>query len=96
MFVALLPDENQINKELRVRIVPPNSASRYDFDMPQKQLGKVLRDSGVGVIDLLPVFREDPRCLYMNDTHWNPDGHQLAAKAITQALAPTLDSRGVK
>jgi hypothetical protein len=31
-------------------------------------------------------FRADPRCLYNDTTHWNPEGHALAAKLLGAEL----------
>ena len=88
MLVALLPDENQINHRLQELLVGADSLKDYDFQLPQRLLRALLADGDVATIDLLPWFQEDRRCLYMNDTHWTPQGHQLAASALYQRLAP--------
>lgn len=87
VVVALLPDENQVNPALRARILAGEDPSRYDFSMPQTMLSALFGERRVPVIDLLPAFLADPRCpLYMNNTHWNPAGHVLAAETIAPAL----------
>lgn len=92
LVVALLPDENQVNVDLQKRLLG-GDASGYDFDMPQSMLKELLGESGIPTIDLLPSFRRDPRCLYMNETHWTPEGHALAAAAIADEIVPFLHAR---
>ncbi len=91
VVVVLLPDENQINPALQDVILEGDDRSRYDFGMPQSLLTDLFADAGIPTIDLLPVFLADSRCLYMNDTHWIPEGHQLAAQTIADEIAPWLD-----
>jgi hypothetical protein len=33
----------------------------------------------------LPEFLQQDECLYMNDGHWAPAGHELAAATIYEA-----------
>ncbi len=90
VVVALLPDENQINAALRARLLAERDPAAYDFEMPQSMLAEMFAGRDIHLVDLLPVFRRDPRCLYMNDTHWNPDGQALAAEALASALLPLI------
>lgn len=85
LVVFVLPDENQINAELRRQIVPDGAAD-YDFDNPQRLLGQRLEAAGIAWVDLLPAFRADGRCLYMNDSHWVAAGHALAADIMHDYL----------
>jgi hypothetical protein len=91
VVIALLPDENQINKQLQDRLVDAKDIADYDFKMPQSMLIEMFRAIGLPVIDALPAFLADKRCLYMNDTHWTPEGHELAASVIFDQLAPVLE-----
>jgi len=91
LVVAILPDEIQVNPALRRALVPPDALDAYDFAMPQSMLLEKLAAAGVGAVDLLPAFLADPRCLYMNDTHWTAEGHLLAAQTLHAALAPYVD-----
>jgi hypothetical protein len=88
--VALLADENQINPALQRRILSATEIAQYDFDMPQSMLIDMFGASGIQTIDVLPAMRADRRCLYMNDTHWAPAGHELAAAAILDGLVPLI------
>jgi GDSL-like Lipase/Acylhydrolase family len=93
VIVALLPDENQINPKLQARIIDPDKFAQYDFKMPQSMLTAMFRDIGLPTIDVLPAVLADPRCLYMNDTHWTPEGQELAASVIFDGLTPILAKR---
>ncbi|MCB1032992.1 MAG: hypothetical protein KDD47_04060 [Acidobacteria bacterium] len=47
------------------------------------------------VLSLLPTFERTevfPTC-FPDDPHWNPDGHRVAAEAITSFLLPVIDAR---
>jgi len=85
-LVVILPDENQINPALQAQIIPADKLDDYDFGMPQESLRAGLLLNGIASLDLLDVIRSDERCLFMNDTHWIPDGHLLAAEQIRDYL----------
>jgi hypothetical protein len=91
VIVALLPDENQINPVLRSRVIPPEKLADYDLEMPQSMLTEMFHHVGLPTIDLLPAMRADHRCLYMNDTHWNVTGNELAASIISDQIAPVIE-----
>jgi len=96
--VVLIPDENQINRNLQLKVLTDEKRSNFDFEMPQSMLRDMFTDAAISVIDLLPYFIKDSRCLYMNDTHWTAEGHALAASAIYENITsekrwPNLTSR---
>ncbi|MEJ2138525.1 MAG: GDSL-type esterase/lipase family protein [Gammaproteobacteria bacterium] len=84
--VVIIPDENQINPALQAKIIPADEMANYDFSQPQAYLAEQFAERGIASLDLLDVFRNDPRCLYMNDTHWVAAGHKLAAENIRDYL----------
>jgi hypothetical protein len=84
--VVIIPDENQINPALQAKIIPANEMANYDFSQPQAYLAEQFAERDIASLDLLDVFRNDPRCLYMNDTHWVAAGHRLAAENIRDYL----------
>jgi lysophospholipase L1-like esterase len=86
LVVAIFPDENQLNPALQQRVIPAAELARYDFDMPQRELRAQLAARGIPSLDLLDAFRNDSRCLYMNDTHWVPAGHRLVAEQLRDYL----------
>jgi hypothetical protein len=96
LAVVLLPDENQVNPSLRNLLLDANEIGLYDFNMPQSMLIEMFREIGIPTIDVLRVVRANHRDLYMNDTHWIPEGHELAASAILDRLVPMLAELGVK
>ncbi len=87
LAVFIFPDENQLNAALQAEVIPPGELADYDFDQPQKYLREQFTAAGINWLDLLDVFRSDPRCLYMNDTHWIAAGHELVAQKISEFLA---------
>jgi hypothetical protein len=93
IVVVLIPDENQLNAALQKLILNQNSFQDYDFKMPQSMLTEMFHGAGIFTIDLLPPFLKDGRCLYMNDTHWSPEGHKLAAEIIAREIGPFLPVR---
>ncbi|MFQ3246544.1 MAG: lysophospholipase L1-like esterase [Arenicella sp.] len=84
--IILIPDENQVNANLQTKLINSQELDSYDFSMPQAVLLENFKNADIPAIDLLPVFKNQKRCLYMNDTHWAAEGHELAAKAIYSAL----------
>jgi lysophospholipase L1-like esterase len=93
VIVVLLPDENQINPALQDIILKDDDRARYDFGMPQSMLADLFAARGIPTIDLLPAFLADPRCLYMNDTHWTPEGHRLAAEFIADKAIHAIQKK---
>jgi len=86
LVIVLIPDENQININLQQALLTNKKRKKFDFEMPQSMLKDMFADIAIPVIDLLPSFLEDSRCLYMNDTHWTAKGHALAAEVIHEKL----------
>jgi CYTH domain-containing protein len=86
LVVVLIPDENQINRNLQQVLLTNKERSKFDFEMPQSMLKDMFADAAIPVIDLLPYFMEYPRCMYMNDTHWTAEGHALAAEVIRENI----------
>jgi hypothetical protein len=82
----MFPDENQVNSDLQAQLVAPEDAANYDFDNPQPFLHQRFDELGIRYRDLLDDLRGEERCLYMNDTHWNPAGHRFVAEHIRDYL----------
>lgn len=89
LMVMLIPDEYQVYPAL-LREVANQLGQRpeeYDVDLPQSQLVQLLKKNKIAYLDLLPVFRERAKMdvLYkLQDTHWNIEGNQLAAKELAK------------
>ncbi|WP_353570174.1 hypothetical protein [Candidatus Albibeggiatoa sp. nov. BB20] len=90
VIVALLPDETQINPVLQQALSTAENKANYDFNMPQSLLTEKLTELNLQNIDLLPAFLQDKRCLYMNDTHWTAEGHQLVAETLVKSILPLI------
>lgn len=82
VLTVILPDENQINPQLQATLIKNPLGDRYDFEMPQSILRGLLDERGITWLDLLAPLKADPRCLYMNDSHWTPAGHRFVAERI--------------
>jgi lysophospholipase L1-like esterase len=93
VLVVLIPDENQVNAFLRRQLLQGSGPEVIDLSMPQTLLREMFAEAGIPALDLTPDFLSDPRRLYMNDTHWTPEGHLLAATRIAAALDGYLPAR---
>jgi len=78
----------------------PADAPPPRVDEQQREFYKVLKDQGVTVLDLVPLFvehRRDPEgppyC--RSDTHWSGRGIALAAKAVADHVADRAWLKGV-
>ena len=73
------------------------SEQEIDLDRPQRLLGRWAENADCPVVDLLPVFRAhyslqaDERLDHYPDSHWNANGHRLAAEATLDTLNEVLD-----
>lgn len=85
-IVFIFPDENQVNPLLQEALLMPEERQAYDFASPQTLLQSRMDERGIIWSDLLEVLRADPRCLFMNDSHWTPEGHALVAAQIKEEL----------
>lgn len=91
VHVVLIPDENQVNHKLAERVAGGAAGlANYDFTQPQPVLREMLAERGIESLDLLPDFLADPRRLFMNDSHFSPAGHRLAAERIRDYLLPHI------
>jgi hypothetical protein len=82
--VAIIPDEFQVNPDLREELLTIGSIPREDVDvgLPQRYLLDFCRREDIPCLDLLPIL-EGRRDAYLpQDTHWNETGNLLAAKAL--------------
>lgn len=64
--------------------------SRAVEDRVHKAFGAALQQRGIEVLDLRPLLEAKGTPLayhFANDGHWTPEGHALAAEAISQHLA---------
>ncbi|MFN0070193.1 MAG: alginate O-acetyltransferase AlgX-related protein, partial [Chloroflexota bacterium] len=60
-------------------------------DWPERPLRGITDRLGIPMIDLLPVFRDEPRdrqrrLYFRGNKHWTPSGHELATRVVTEQL----------
>lgn len=64
----------------------------WNFNKPFHEIEQLGKETGFEVVNLVEPFRKDferhqRSQSFPHDGHWNPQGHQLAAKIISEALA---------
>ena len=91
--VAIVPDELQVNRELRREVLDTFFAAfpadAWDWQQPNRELVAALQDLAVPGLDLTPVFIRESRdaALYRpRDSHWNIPGNRLAAGVLAAWL----------
>jgi lysophospholipase L1-like esterase len=90
LLVVLIPDESQTNPALGRLLF--KEGDPVELEQPQRLLEERFAAKGIETLDLLPAFRARPDCLHLNDTHWTPDGHRLAAEEILRVIAPRVSA----
>ncbi|HET8945688.1 MAG TPA: hypothetical protein VFQ07_01790, partial [Candidatus Polarisedimenticolia bacterium] len=95
LAVAVIPDEIQVNPDLRRRVLRASGADEagLDFGLPDRFLREQLAARRIDACDLLDRFADASRgeVLYKpNDSHWNRAGNRLAAEVLADCLAPRL------
>jgi len=86
-LVLIIPADFQIYPEALSKYGDftgiPLNAAEIDNPNPQRKIKEILSWEKISYIDLLPVFRENKKRLYfMEDGHWNKDGHEIVAEEI--------------
>ena len=87
LVVLLIPDQFQVDDELRSRLieVQGRSADEFDVERPQRRLRELCESAGIACVDPLSEFRARGRDepLYLpRDTHWNEAGIRIAADLV--------------
>jgi len=65
----------------------------FELSKPNRLLGAMAADHEISFIDLTQTFvaAAGERILYYRDSHWNEDGHALAARLVAEHLRLLLD-----
>ena len=92
LVLMVIPDEYQVDAELRARLLAAVGADPADFDLerPQRDLRALCEREGIACLDLLPTFRAhaaDGPLYRLRDTHWNEEGNALAGRCLYAFLA---------
>lgn len=78
--------EDSLKKNQESMFIPPDIIADND-PYPQKLIKKMLDQENIQYLDLLPEFKKNKnRLYYLNDGHWNSQGHEAAAEIIKQWL----------
>lgn len=95
-LVVVIPDELEFRADRWQQLLikhPQLRALRFDLRKPERILSKFLRDNRVSYLLLRPAFErrtkdtgEDLHFHLPGDTHWNTQGHALAASEIFEKL----------
>jgi hypothetical protein len=87
--VVLIPDELQVNPEVRDEALKEAGArsEEVDLELPQRRLVAFFEKREVACLDLLPLLKKHPHSYAVRDTHWNAEGNRLAAEAIAAWLS---------
>ncbi len=101
LTVVLLPDETQVNADLRARVVAARGLpdGRFDWQQPNRLLTQALAAERIEVLDLLPALADaarETRVYKPTDTHWNIAGNRVAAETIAGALRARAAQAAVK
>ncbi|MDP8249136.1 MAG: SGNH/GDSL hydrolase family protein [Candidatus Tritonobacter lacicola] len=85
--VVLLPEQMQVDRALRRKVLRENGLSEadYDFEAPSRLFETFGEEEGIPVLDLLPFFKEGCRrekLYFPLDSHWNERGNRIASDAI--------------
>lgn len=89
LVVVLIPDEVQVNPELR-REIETRLGTALDVEKPNRFLERFLRENGMVAIDLLPALSRAQtdlgRVYHLQNTHWNANGNRVAAREVARQL----------
>ncbi len=86
---VLIPDEFQINQELRGKALTLRGWREEELDLhgPQRRLVEFLNARQVPVLDLIPALAEAGPAAYIgNDGHFTVTGHRVAAREVARWL----------
>lgn len=91
LIVMLIPEKEQMYRDwIPARYHTPENP------LPPSSIGAIevaLRDAGVHVVNLIPVFNEataqGKRVYWRDDTHWKPEGISMAAAEVWRVMRDT-------
>ena len=92
-LVVLSPTEWQTYDEMWPKLVGNGDQARRRFspDAPNKRLAEIGARHSIQLLDLRPVFRAEvqanaPDVIFRKDGHWTEHGHDVAARAVAEAI----------
>lgn len=93
ILVVLSPSEWQTYDEMWPKLVGSGDQARRRFspEAPNQRLAEIGARHDIQLLDLRPIFRAEvqakaPDVIFRKDGHWTEHGHDVAAKAVAQAV----------
>jgi hypothetical protein len=94
LLVMSVPAREEVDEDVMARIVrdaPESDRLCLEKAPANQRLGELLAELDIDYLDLLPAFRDARRqtgveLFRRSDSHWNPQGHALAARQLAAAL----------
>ena len=97
ILLVLIPDETQVEGGVQDMVRNDLGGLRLDFGAPQRRLLALCSESGIPVLDLLPSFKAGysagKRVYLPQDTHWSPEGQELAGRLVAKKIKEILLTR---
>jgi hypothetical protein len=94
LFVVPIPNKIEIYPDNFSSLPLPNP-----LKTDREEYMRTLENAGVRVIDLMPAFqhaRDSCPVFRRFDTHWTPQGIEVAAQAIAKRIDSTLIKKGIR
>lgn len=98
LVIVLIPDKERVYSDLI-----PDRFNQPDLPIRPTILPEVeqsLAEAGIPVVNLLPSFlaarAAGQRLYWLDDTHWNPAGIDLAVEKTLPVIAPFLEPRSIR
>jgi hypothetical protein len=92
-LVVLSPTEWQTYDEMWPKLVGDGDQARRRFspEAPNKRFAEIAERHDIQLVDLRPVFRAEvqasaPDVIFRKDGHWTEHGHEVAARAVAEAI----------
>ena len=93
LLVVIIPDETEVDQIKRERVLaayPVLAKQSAETLNPSIRLGKFLRQEGIMVLSLTPIFEDyqsDTNLIYFpHDGHFTPLGHILTSRAMFETI----------
>ena len=88
LYIVIIPHIVQTSQSIYESAVRKygHEPSTYDLIKPNRKLANICKKLKIDYLDLLPVTKEETSkgkvLYYIRDTHWNAEGHKIAAREI--------------
>jgi len=101
LLVMLIPTRAQVHRQYWQELIDKTEDMQdrsWNLDRPNEMLAQFSRDSGISILDLMPVLRNeseatDEEYYLENDGHFNRKGHELAAESLLDYVIELARSR---